>query len=224
MSVAFSPDGKALAAGYRGVGADGGVVLWDVAARKRLAEQSLPVKKGSVSSVAFSPDGKALAARYSNVGGVSGGVVLWDVAARKLVVQQTLPVKEGSVSSVTFSPDGKVLAAGHRDGGGRGGDDGGVVLWDVAARKRLAEQPLPVNEGRVMIVAFNPRGKALAAGCHGFGGSFGGGFGGVGGVVLWDLVTLKRLAGDPLSVKEGSVSSLTFSPDGKALAAGYSNV
>ena len=66
-SVAFSPDGKTLAAGYGGgVGVGGGVVLWDVAARKRLADDPLPVKEGDVTSVAFSPDGKTLAAGYAS--------------------------------------------------------------------------------------------------------------------------------------------------------------
>ena len=77
-SVAFSPDGKTIAAGYSLVGGGGGVVLWDVAARKRLADEPLPVKEGDVTSVAFSPDGKTIAAGY-DVGGVGGGVVLWDV-------------------------------------------------------------------------------------------------------------------------------------------------
>jgi len=84
--VAFSPDGKTLAAGY-GVGVGGGrvglvggVVLWDVAARKRLADDPLPVKGGHVQSVAFSPDGKTLAAGYGvGVGGGRGEAVLWDV-------------------------------------------------------------------------------------------------------------------------------------------------
>ncbi len=78
-SVAFSPDGKTIAAGSGGAGG-GGVVLWDVAARKRLADEPLPVKEGNVLSVAFSPDGKTIAAGYSVTRGGSG-VVLWDVAA-----------------------------------------------------------------------------------------------------------------------------------------------
>ena len=78
-SVAFSPDGKTLAAGYGVGGVGGGVVLWDAAARKRLADDPLPVKEGDVSSVAFSPDGKTLAAGYG-VGVGGGGVVLWDAA------------------------------------------------------------------------------------------------------------------------------------------------
>ena len=135
----------------------GGVVLWDVAARKRLVDEPLPVKEGQVESVAFSPDGKTIAAGF--YGDIGGGVVLWDVAARKRLVDEPLPVKEGHVGSVAFSPDGTTIAAGFW-----GGIGGGVVLWDVAARKRLVDEPLPVKEGDVESVAFSPDGKTIAAG------------------------------------------------------------
>jgi WD40 repeat protein len=77
--VAFSPDGRTLAAGYGA--AVGGVVLWDAAARRRLSDDPLPVKEGFVGSVAFSPDGRTLAAGYGAEGydNAVGGVVLWDV-------------------------------------------------------------------------------------------------------------------------------------------------
>ena len=40
-----------------------------------------------------------------------------------------------------------------------------MVLWDVAARKRLGDEPLPVmREGEVRSVAFSPDGKTIAAG------------------------------------------------------------
>jgi len=129
-SVAFSPDGKTLAAGYGGVGGGvGGAVLWDVAARKRLSDDPLAVKEGGVWSVAFSPDGKILAAGY---GDVDGGAVLWDASARKPLSEDPLAVRGGDVQGVAFGPDGKTFAAGYVGGG--------ATRWDVDLKswQRLA--------------------------------------------------------------------------------------
>jgi len=51
-SVAFSPNGKTLAAGYED---RDGVLLWDLTERERLLPNACPAWKGSVTSVAFSP-------------------------------------------------------------------------------------------------------------------------------------------------------------------------
>ncbi len=80
-AVAFSPDGKTLAAVCRNYLGDGGVVLWDVAARRRLADEPFPVNDGTVPDVAVSPDLKSLAAGFNGFGR-SSGVMLWDVAVR----------------------------------------------------------------------------------------------------------------------------------------------
>jgi hypothetical protein len=69
--------------------------------------------------------------------------------------EQPLQVREGDVLSVALSPDGKNHPAGYGDFGG------GVVLWDAAACKRKAVQPLPVNEGCVGGVAFSADCKTL---------------------------------------------------------------
>jgi len=206
-SVAFSPDGKTIAACCNSFGV-GKVMLWDTAGRKRPTELPLAVKEVGVQSVAFSPDGKTIAAGYG--AGSVGGVVLWDVAGRKRPVEEPLAVSEGSVWSVAFSPDGKTIAAGYGNVNGAVG----VVLWDAASRGRLAEEPLTVKEGNVSDVAFSPDGKTIAAGygnVNGFGG----------GVVLWDTAGRKRPTDLPLAVKEGIVESVAFSPDGKTIAAGY---
>ena len=192
MSVAFSPDGRTIAAGYEVPGnnsGNGGVVLWDMATRTRRGAASLP-GNGDVRGVAFSPDGGTIAAGYGlRVGdvGVGGGVVLWD-AVNLTCRGDPLRVTEGYVESVAFSPDGGTIAAGYVGGGGDG-----VVLWDAAARTRLVDAPLRVNkeEGYVESVAFSPDGGTIAAG---YGVRVGDPRGSV---VLWnvDLQSWKRLAG-----------------------------
>jgi WD40 repeat protein len=260
-ALSFSPDGAILAAGY-GANESGGVLLLDVMARRRLADQPLLVPEGNIFSVAFSPDGKTLAGAGFGLY-KSGGVVLWDVNERRRLLDHPLPVPEGQVTGVTFDPDSRTLAAGLSVREARTGKiiEGGILLWDVASRRRLADQPLHVPEGQVTAAAFSPDGRLLCAGYEnalGHGGllawdmtarppqrfepipvtegvsclafcrdgrilatgyhvNIGGG-----GVVLWDAATRRRLTGEPLRVPEGYVYSLTFSPDGRTLAAQFS--
>ena len=117
-----------------------------------------------------------------------------------------LPVTEGTVVSVAFSPDGKTLAAGYY---AVLASSGGVVLWDVAERKRLAEGPLAVITGRVYSMAFSPDGTTLAAG-------FGGGDRGV---ELWDVAERNRLGqGSRHSPGTGTTSwAWTSVPTARAL-------
>ncbi len=217
--VAFSPDGKTLAIAYSGAQRDG-VVLRDVVTHKRLADLPIPVSERGAVSVAFSPDGRTLAAGFGSMGRFGGpaevgGVMLWDAATHERLADKLLPVSEGSVWGVAFSPDGKTLAAAFGPTNVDGGRVGGVALWDVATRKRLADGPFAVMEGKVECVAFSPDGKTLAAGVIGPATA--------GGVMLWDVATRKPLADKPLTVNRGFVTGgLAFSPDGKTLAAGVS--
>ncbi len=217
-SVAFSPDGKILAGGYyHNVHGkeSGGVVLWDLVTRQRLVEEPLPVEEGPVTSVAFSPDGKILAAGfYDFFDNVSDGVVLWDLAARRRLVEGPLPVGKGPVASVAFSPNGKTLAAEYDNFDGKV-MRGGVVLWDLAARRRRVDEPLPVEHNRVQSVDYSPNGEILAAGYREhFDGKESGG------VVLWDVATRQRMVEKPLPVGKGYDWIVAYSPDGKTLAAG----
>jgi WD40 repeat protein len=116
--------------------------------------------------------------------------MLWDLGNRRRPVNKPLTLNEGEIESVAFSPDSKSIAAGfgipifefeYRE---RIGEDagGGVVLWDLATRRRQFNKPLAVEQGRVYCVAFSPDGQAIAAGfrpnsTHG----------GNGGMVLWDM-------------------------------------
>jgi WD40 repeat protein len=141
-AVAFSPDGKLLAAGTGEPREQGTVTVWDVAtARVRLRH----AEKTGVPGVAFSPDGKTLAiASYDNA------ARLIDVATGKVRATFAHP-KE--VRSVAFSPDGKRLATACWDGALR--------LWDVASGK--VAKTFTGHKGRIFTVAFSPDGKKLVS-------------------------------------------------------------
>lgn len=139
--VAFSPDGKTLAAGSYGT-----VKLFDVAAKKETA--SLTEKAGMVKSVAFSPDGKQIA-----TGGYQT-VTLWDAESKQQ--QKTLKGHRGFITAAAYSPDGKLLATSS--------EDETVRVWDVATGE--AKFTLTGHSQPAMSVAFSPDGKLLAS-CSG---------------------------------------------------------
>jgi WD40 repeat protein len=127
-SLAFSPDGKLMAAGD----SSGTVRLWDVATGKE--RTALRTQRGNVLSLAFSPSGNLLAT--GNLGAGDSSVRLWEVPSGKELAGLKGP--EFSVISVAFSPDGKLLAA-----AGSSGYTGAVaaaytvMAWDISTRKEI---------------------------------------------------------------------------------------
>ncbi|MFG2291483.1 DNA-binding protein [Streptomyces sp. NPDC048595] len=105
-AVAFSPDGRLLAAGDT----NGWVTVWDGEGRRRLGQLNVADGRTSegraegVSAVAFSPDGRTLA-----TAGKKGTVRLWDTASNQPLVEAlpTLPLDQ--VLALAFTTDGKTL-------------------------------------------------------------------------------------------------------------------
>jgi WD40 repeat protein len=233
-AVAFSPDGKVLAAGL----GDGTVRLVNPATRATIG-RPLATGTSAVASLAFSPDGRTLA-----VGTANGIVQLWNVATRGTAGP---PLRSGTrlADAVAFSPDGTILATGNEDGTVRlwhaaaGQPDGApldppapgtlaaaeavafspdaktlavstlrgtVQLWNLATRAQ-AGPPLAVNGDLLEAVAFSPHGPTLATGSYG------------GDLQLWDADTRQEI-GSPVTDGSGSVVTVAFSPDGALVATG----
>lgn len=230
-ALAFSPDGKLLAAAGGNPGQFGEIKLWDVAGRNEL--RVIRGHRDNIFAVAFSPDGRTLATcSYDRL------IKLWDVASGNEI--KTLKDHTDAVFSIAFSPDGKRLASASADRT--------VKIWDVASGQRLytlndaldavntivfhpsgrilmgagadrtirlwaldqAEgrqiNSLIAHEDAINVLALSPDGKLLASA------------GADNALKLWNATTLE----EHLTIERQPdwVFALSFSPDGKQLAAG----
>ena len=196
--VAFSPDGRILAAGTENLT----VELWNAETGAHIASlEGYDPNRGRVHhvySLAFSPDGETLA-----TGTWHGSIKLWDVPTKTETTTFTLSAHRARIMSLAFSPDGGILAAGV-------GDDWTgpniIRLWDMETRTQLP--PLADHTGGVQSVAFSPDGKILASGA--FDNT----------IRLWDVATGTQIASFPY---ENSVTKVSFSPDGKTLVSSAFN-
>jgi RNA polymerase sigma factor (sigma-70 family) len=196
--LAISPDGKIVAAtSQRTI-----IALWDAATGKVLRRFRPSQSRGArdVGPLAFSPDGKVLAWVDFQ------GIHLWDLAADKEVRRFVRPVRDlaGDMNILRFSPDGKLLA--YRGGGPQ------ATILDADSGKELAA--VGRKEDCAPDLAFSPDSKTVAVATF------------KPSVQLCDAAT-GRLLRDidvhfrPAAAGAGPdyVSNITFSPDGKRLAA-----
>jgi RNA polymerase sigma factor (sigma-70 family) len=164
--LAFSPDGKTIAAGDR----EGKVHLYDARTAKKIrtfeVEPAAPIM-----DLAFSPDGKLLATTTEIDRTPEGELIakdravhLWRVATGK--VQQRLTRDNSAFFTVAFSPDGKhIAAAGALREDTRLGRPI-VAIWDAATGELRHVVPHRfANPAQwVSSLAFSPDSKTLAVG------------------------------------------------------------
>ncbi len=228
-AVAFSPDGKTLAArSWKDI------KLWEVATRKNIS--TIPIGREQLTTstaLAFSPDSQVLA------WGTRDQVKLRKYTPKSLFgfMRNTVTLKghTNEVRSVAFSPDGKVLASSVGAGtvklwdtetganiatlGGAGGPvvfspDGRMLascgnvqeikLWNLETQAAI--MALRGKAGAVFDLTFSPDGTTLVSG-QGFGI-----------IKFWDVATGENIA--TLKGHTGIVFSVDFSSDGTILASG----
>jgi WD40 repeat protein len=215
ISVAFSPDGKTLAALER----DDGVRMWDLSGpepRDRGQLRGPPGRLhlprgirvllggiymlGNRAEIIFSADGNTLAAAQSG-----GWIKVWDVKGGQPIERAAFPAHGGTgTGALAFSPDGKTLCS--------GGGDHLVRNWDFTTAIP-EEKPNPERTlGGLNAVAFSPDAKRLAVG------------GDDESVWVWDLfgppALLSRAQSPRTTLAAGPTRSLAFGPDGVTLVVG----
>jgi WD40 repeat protein len=198
-SLAFSPDGKTLAAGVARRTLDrllpGEAVVWDVTTGKELC--ALPGLGTSRPVVTFT-EGTTLAVADT----YRGMVRLFEGTTGKETGALRKP-GGGGLISLAVSPDARLLAAGEMKVGPRGeGLPVEVTVWDLQAGQLAAT--LKGHVGVIYALAFSPDGRTLAsAGTDRI-------------VRLWEAATGGELAA--YEGHAGTVFSVAFAASGCAVA------
>jgi WD40 repeat protein len=146
-SLAFSPDGKLVAAG----GVDGRIALLDAdTGSERIAFTG---QRGRVTCLSFTFDGKQLAAVVCSDGDPEDTEVCrWDVTRG---VPREKFQAAGAVPQLALSPEGALLASPAL------GEPSGIRILDVETKAQRMLSRVGVNRGDSLI--FSPDGKTLAA-------------------------------------------------------------
>lgn len=194
-SVAFSPNGKKLAAASY----DHDVTLWDVRTVMAPKVQQRPSRQlrdhtDSVYGVAFSPDSRLLASCAGD-----RTVKVWNVDTGKRLY--TLSESTAELFTIAFSPDGKRIAA--------GGADKTLRTWNVSPTAGTLAKSAFAHTGAILRVAFGNHGATVLTS------------GEDGAVKRWEAATLAEQRVYPK--QPDWPQGLAVSPAGRLVAIGCQN-
>jgi WD40 repeat protein len=196
-TVAFSRDGKLLAAGF----SNGDVVILD--GRNGRLVRRIPAAREMVRTIAFSPDGKLLAAGIGDEFGAKPGLLrIWDTTNWK--ERKSIRPEKGPIMAIAFAPDGRNLIA-------VGGPYNKAAEVQRISLFNFAVTHIPEMENHkhhLDAVAISPHNDSLVVNCtHPS-------------IVPWDLSASKFALTDDGSPTRGFACAIAFSPNGKQLAVG----